>query len=284
VSVALGVAWLAVATSVPLVDDAGVSHRFSAPPARIVTLAPHLTELLFAAGAGATLVGRDAWSDQPPAARAAVDVGDAFRVDLERLAALRPDAVLAWGGGTPEATLARIRALGVPLLVLEPRTLDDPARHLELLGALTGHAASAARAAAEYRAALAALRLRYADARPVRAFYQVNEQPLYTVNGRAPLGQLIALCGGVNPFAGLPVLAPVVSEEAVIAADPEVVLTADGEGGSVASLRARWARWPALAATRRDAFVALDAGLVTRPGPRLPAAALALCTALDRVR
>jgi iron complex transport system substrate-binding protein len=115
-------------------------------------------------------------------------------------------------------------------------------------------------------------------------FYQVNEEPLYTVNGRAPLGQLIELCGGVNPFATLVALAPVVSEEAVLAADPQLILTSAGEGGSVDALRARWGRWHALAATRRKAFVALDADLVARPGPRLPEGAAAVCAAIEAER
>jgi iron complex transport system substrate-binding protein len=274
----------ALASPLQVVDDQGTTVRFAAPPARIVTLAPHLSELVHAAGAGLALVGRDSWSDHPAVVRRAADVGDAFRVDLERLAALRPDLVLAWGGGTPEATVARIRALGIAVAVLEPKSLEDPARHLELLGRLTGHAREAREAADRYRAALAALRERYGAARKVRVFYQVNERPLYTVNGTAPLGQMLALCGGENPFAELPVLAPVVSAEAVVAADPEVVISAEGEGGSVAALRRNWSRWPQLAAARRDAFVALDAALVTRPGPRLVEGAALVCAALDSVR
>jgi len=269
---------------IELVDDAGVRHRFGAPVARLVTLAPHLTELVHAVGAGRALVGRDAYSDHPPAARAVPSVGDAFRLDLERLVALRPQAVLAWGGGTPVAVQEKVRAFGIPLVVLEPGTLEDPARHLEWVGALTGRAHEAAAAARGYRAALADLRERHAAAPLLRVFYQVNAQPLYTVNGAQPIGRMIALCGGINPFAALTALAPTVSEEAVIAADPEVILTGAGEGGSVAGLRARWGRWPGLAATAADAFHALDADLVTRPGPRMVLGAAAVCAALDEAR
>jgi iron complex transport system substrate-binding protein len=271
---------LAGAAALELRDDAGTLHRLEQPATRIVALAPHLSELVFAAGAGAALVGRDSWSDHPLAARAATDVGDAFRLDLERLVTLKPDLVLAWGGGTPAATIAKLRELGL----LRPSTLDDPARHIEMIGALAGKRYEAEVATRAYRAAIAGLRTQQAGAAPLRVFYQVNEQPLYTVNGQAPLGQIIALCGGVNPFAALVPLAPVVSEEAVIAADPQIILSAAGEGGSVAALRARWGKWPKLAATRRNAFVALDAGLVTRPGPRLPQGASAVCAALDAER
>lgn len=272
------------AAPLELRDDAGTLHRLERPAARIVTLAPHLSELVFASGAGPALVGRDSWSDHPLAARAAVDVGDAFRLDLERLVTLRPDIVLAWGGGTPPAAIAKLRELGLRVVVLRPDTLDDPARHLEMLGILTGHRDEATAAALRYRQALATLRTRAEGAGPLRVFYQVNEQPLYTVNGTAPLGQVITLCGGINPFAALAPLAPVVSEEAVVAADPQVILSASGEGGSVAALKARWGKWPKLAATRRGAFHALDADLVTRPGPRLPEGAAALCAALDAER
>lgn len=272
------------AAPIELRDDAGTAQRFDRPAVRVVALAPHLTELVFAAGAGSALVGRDSWSDHPAGARAATDVGDAFRLDLERLVTLQPDLVLAWGGGTPQVAIDKLRQLKLRVVVLAPQSLDDPARHLEIIGVLTGHAAEATAAARRYRDAMAALRVRHAQATPLRVFYQVNEQPLYTVNGRAPLGQIIALCGGVNAFATLEALAPVVSEEAVIAADPELILTSAGEGGSVAALRARWGRWSALAAAKHGAFVALDADLVTRPGPRLPEGAAAVCAALDAAR
>lgn len=278
--------WSAAATAAEVVvtDDAGATHRFAAPVARMVTLAPHLTELAWAVGAGATVVGRDSWSDHPAAARAVPSVGDAFRLDLERVVATRPQAVLAWGGGTPAAVVEKVRALGIPVVLLEPRTLDDPARHLELVGALTGHGAEAAAAARAYRERLAALRAAHSGATKVRVFYQVSEQPLYTVNGRQPIGLMLELCGGLNPFAALGALAPVVGEEAVVAADPELILTHAGEGGSAAALAARWGRWPGLAATKAGAFVALDGDLVTRPGPRMAEGAAAVCAALAGAR
>lgn len=272
------------AAEVVVTDDAGVDHRFAAPVTRVATLAPHLTELVFAVGAGPALVGRDSWSDHPPAAQAVPSIGDAFRLDLERLVASRAQAVLAWGGGTPVAVIEKVRALGIAVVVLEPRTLEDPARHLELIGALTGRAAEAVSLATRYRGRLAALRRNHADAARVRVFYQVSEQPIYTVNGKQPIGLMIELCGGSNPFAALAALAPVVSEEAVVAADPELILTHAGEGGSVGALRARWSRWPGLAATRRDAFRELDGDLVTRPGPRMIDGAEAVCAALSQAR
>ena len=118
----------------------------------------------------------------------------------------------------------------------------------------------------------------------LRVFYQVSDQPLYTVTGRQPIGLMLELCGGVNPFAALDALAPVVSEEAVVAADPELILTHAGEGGSVAALAARWGRWPTLAATRRGGFGAVDGDLVTRPGPRMAEGAAAVCAALAQAR
>jgi len=272
------------AGEVVVTDDAGITHRFVAPVTRIVTLAPNLTELVYAVDAGTALVGRDAWSDFPTAAMAVPSVGDAFRLDLERVVALRTQVVLAWGGGTPAAVVEKVRALGVPVVLLEPKSLEDPARHLELIGALTGHAATAAPIARRYRERLAALRAKHAGAAPLRVFYQVTEQPLYTVNGQQPIGQMIALCGGINPFAALTALAPVVSEEAVVAADPQLILTHGGEGGSAEVLRARWRKWPTLAATRSDAFQALDGDLVTRSGPRTVDGAVAVCAAIDGAR
>lgn len=274
----------AAAAEIVVTDDAGSAQRFAAPVTRVVTLAPHLTELVFAVGAGAAVVGRDSWSDFPAAVRAVPSIGDAFRLDLEQVVALRAQVVLAWGGGTPATVIAKIRALGIPVVLLEPKSLEDPARHLELIGTLTGHGPEATIAARVYREKLAALRTAHAGAKPLRVFYQINEQPLYTVNGQQPIGLMLALCGGVNPFAALTALAPVVSEEAVVAADPQLILTHVGEGGTVEALRVHWRRWPTLLAVRTDAFEALDGDLVTRPGPRMVEGAAAVCAALAKAR
>lgn len=261
--------------------DSPAAGNAGAPPQRIVTLAPSLAELVHAAGAGDRLVGVSAYSDYPPAVRALPVIGDAFAVDRERLALLDPDLLLAWESGTAAHRVEALRAAGHRVEVIRTRGLADVAEALRRIGALAGSEAQAQVAARDYEARLAELRQQYADADPIRVFYQVSRRPLYTVTGEHYIGELIALCGGVNVFAGLRGLAPTVSEEAVLERDPEVLLAA-GEPDSDAL--DDWQRWPRLAANRYGNRFHLPPSLTGRAGPRLPEAGRALCERLDRAR
>ena len=267
--------------SVSVIDDEGSTITLRQPAARIVSLAPHLTEQLFAIGAGDRIVGTTEFADYPPAARAIVRVGRAHSVDLESVAALRPDLVVIWGSGFPPATIDSVRRLGVPVFVSEPRTLDDVARSLERLATLTGR--DGATAAASFTAKVAALRAQYADRAPVRVFYQVWATPLMTLSGRHVISEAITVCGGRTVFAELVPIAPQVSMEAVVAADPQLIITAE-PGARAGDALAMWQRFPTLAATRRGQFVTLDADRMNRHGPRLADEIAVLCAAIDRTR
>ncbi len=267
--------------SVSVIDDEGSTITLRQPAARIVSLAPHLTEQLFAIGAGDRIVGTTEFADYPPAARAIARVGRAHSVDLESVAALKPDLVVIWGSGFPPATIDSVRRLGVPVFVSEPRTLDDVARSLERLGTLTGR--DGAPAAANFTAKVAALRAQYAGRAPVRVFYQVWATPLMTLSGRHVISEAITVCGGRNVFAELVPIAPQVSMEAVVAADPQLIITAE-PGARAGDALAMWQRFPTLAATRRGQFVTLDADRMNRHGPRLADEIAVLCAAIDRTR
>lgn len=251
------------------------------PVARVVALAPNLAEMVYQAGAGDTLVGVVAFSDFPEQVSSLPGVGDAFRVDFEQLAVLNPDLVLAWGGGNPEHMLQRIRDLGFRLEVLTPNKLEDIADHLELIGEWTGHAAEADLAALNFRKQLAELRKSYLGVESVKVFYQISTQPLYTVNSKQFIGQIIALCGGTNIFADLTEMAPVVSPESVVAADPQLILTGSEQLSEVIAL---WSRWPQMQAVGHAGILGVDARLVARASPRLIQGARQICQALDQVR
>lgn len=250
------------------------------PPQRIVTLAPHLAELVFAAGAGEQLVGTVAWTDYPPAAAALPHIGDAFRIDLEALAALQPDLVLGWTGGNPDHLLEQLGQRGYRVVALEPRRLDDIGRHLVEIGELAGTEAAAREAAAIYRVDLYGLRRAHADKPELRVFYQVSWRPLYTVGGRQLISEIIALCGGRNVFADLGELAPAVAMEAVIARDPEVILTAEGQSVDLDE----WRRWPGISAVAAGHLYTVDGDLVVRPSPRILEGTRQVCAALDLAR
>ena len=197
---------------------------------RVVTLAPNLTELVFAAGAGQTLVGVSAYSDYPVAARQLPVIGDAFAVDRERLALLQPDLLLVWQSGTPAQVVDELRRGGFRVEVIKTRTLADVAEALRRIGELTGYAQQAADVASAYTDALQNIAARHAATKHLRVFYQVDKRPLYTVNGEHYVSELIAICGGSNVFADLGELAPAVNVEAVLERDPEVML-ASGDAG-----------------------------------------------------
>ena len=265
-------------------DDRGSIIELPAPAKRIVSLAPNITELLFAAGAGERVVGASEFSDYPAAAKAIPRIGSSAHLDLERVVQLEPDLIVVWGNGTPELQLEALRRLGIPLFYSEARALDDLPRTLLQLGTLAGSEPQARAAAAAFSSRLSDLRSRYASRAPVRIFWQVWVHPLLTISRRHIIDDVIRLCGGTNVFAELPTLVPSVSIEAVIAADPEGIVTttdasADGGDGLEQWRRLRW-----LSATARGNFIVLDAGTIDRASPRILDGAAALCERLESVR
>jgi iron complex transport system substrate-binding protein len=275
-----------------VVDDSGRRFEFDTPPKRVVALAPSLSELVFAAGGGAALVGTTALSDFPPEARRVPRIGDAGRLDVERVLAMKPDLVLVWQRGATSREQEQLAAAGIPLFHLEPRRLGDVAGAIERLGDLLGTRAAAVPRAAELRRRLADLQRRHAGSAPVRVFYQVWARPLMTINDRQLISDVISLCGGRNVFGDLAPLVPVVSTESVVAADPEVIVTASVEGGAAPAWQRRpdepafsiWRDHVQMKAVRGGWLFALNGDGISRPGPRIVDGAAAMCAVLEEVR
>lgn len=276
-----------VGTAVSAVDDAGNTVTLAAPAQRVISLAPHTTELIYAAGGGAKLVGAVAYSDYPPQALKVPRVGDNRALDLERIVALKPDLIVVWRHGNAQQQIDRLRELHIPLFFSEPHRLDDVATSLTRLGVLLGTEKTAEDAARTYRGEIEQLRARYAQHAPVSVFYEVWDRPLMTINGEHMISDVIALCGGRNVFAALRPLVPTLSTEAVLAARPEAILTASQ--GATTSDRplpalAYWRAWPQLPAVAHGNLFAIDGDLLTRPGPRIAQGAAQLCEDLDLAR
>lgn len=269
--------------AVEVVDDTGATVRLAAPAQRIVSLAPHLTEVLYAAGAGGKVVGVVEYSNFPEAAKAVRRIGGYSKLDLEAVAALQPDLAVGWEGGNAPASIARLRALGIPVYLSQPGSIDGVARTLERIGALAGTAATAQTAATHYRERLGALRERYAARPPVRTFYQVWKQPLLTVGGGQVISDAIRLCGGTNVFGALKPLAPAVTVEAVLAADPEAIV-ASGMDEARPEWLDDWRQWQTLAAVRRDNLFFVPPDLIQRHTPRLVEGIERLCVQLETAR
>ncbi|RXZ43957.1 cobalamin-binding protein [Crenobacter cavernae] len=273
-SLAAGAAQAAVSVS----DATGRTVTLARPATRIVALAPHTVELLYAAGAGARVVAAVDYSDFPPEAAKLPRVGGVTGFSLEVLLRQKPDLVVAWRDGLGPREEARLRSLGVPLYISRPLQLDDVAAEIAALGQLADTVPAAQAAASRYRARLAALRQRYATRAPVSVFYQIGQTPIFTVSNASFVGQMIEACGGRNVFGALKLPAPQVSAETVVAARPQVMLADDA-----ATLEA-WSRWTRLPAVAAGTRYTLPGDLVGRPGPRLVDGAEAVCATLEKAR
>lgn len=264
-------------------DDLGHRVTLSEPAQRIVALAPHAVEMLYAAGAEDSLVGAVEHSDWPAEAQQLPRVGDYKSIDYERLLALNPDLVIAWESGNGPRMIERLRELGLRVYVSEPRAIEDIPRALERLGRLAGSSEQAERAAARFRRRLSALRERYAERPPVSTFYQVWNEPLVTINGEHLISQVIELCGGRNVFAGLASLAPAIGVEAVLQRDPEAII-ASGMGEERPEWLDGWQRWPGLTAVREDNLYFVPPYLIQRHSPRILDGAELVCEHLQEAR
>lgn len=273
---------LPAGSAVTVRDDGGQTLALAQPARRVVTLSPHLAELVFAAGAGDRLVGVMRYSDYPEAAARLPLVGDAFAVNLEAVAALKPDLLLVWTSGLNPRQQQAVRTLGIPVYDSETTSVDGIADTLERLGRLLGTEAAAGTAARDTRERWAALRARYAARRPVRVFYQLWDEPLMTVNRKHLIAQAIEACGGVNVFGAETALTPTVGWEAAVAANPELVVS--GMSRDEPARLAAWRRFPRVDAVRRHQLVALDSEAIARMSPRFVDAAGLLCDAIEAAR
>lgn len=267
--------------AITVLDDDGKPVTLQKPALRVVALAPHVTEMLFAAGGAEKIVGAVTYSDYPEAAKQIPRVGDNRQVDMERLLAMKPDLLVIWRHGASERQIEQLRQLGIPMYHSEPKKLDQIADNLEKIGKLLGTEPAANAAAKDLRQKLTAIRARYAARPPVRTFYQVWDKPLYTLNGEHIVSDALKACGGQNIFADQKVTAPVVSVEAVLEADPEAIFgTAEKDYGGVNL----WRPFKTLKATRQDNLFTIEGELLNRAGPRMIAGTAVLCEKLEEAR
>jgi len=274
---------LRVFAEVAVIDDVGQEVALISPAMRVVSLAPNLTEILFFIGAGEQVVGVVEYSDFPPAARDLPVIGSHNRFDVEQILSLKPDLIVGWRSGNSQEDLDGLKRLGLPVFISEPSTVEGIVSLMERLGELTGHQAQSLSQASAFRASFNASRETYSTRRQVRVFYQVWEQPIYTLNGDHVISQLISLCGGTNIFSDLKQLAPVVSLESVLARDPEVIV-GGGVFGQTPPWAERWQSWPTVRAVRNRHIYAVDSDHIARMGPRLAEGVEALCLVIDKAR
>ena len=271
------------ATGLEVVDDTGAHLKLAQPARRIVSLAPGATEMLFAAGAGARLIGTVAYADQPAAARQVPRIGDSSAIDMERLVVLKPDVVVYWPGGNNPAQIAQLKRLGFVLYGQQVNRLGDLVASLQRLGILAGTGEAARQRAAQIEAQLVQLRARYSTRAPLTALLETWNQPLYTVGGRHLMSDALTVCGAVNVFGDLPQLSPAVQPEAVITRNPDLIIAAAPPGAGVQWLQA-WRNFPALKAVRTGNLLDFKDQALSRLGPSVVDATAGLCAQIELAR
>lgn len=273
---------LPLRAEIRVLDDVGNAITLSRPAQRIVTVAPHAMELVYAAGGLSRIAGKSSHSHYPPTARAIPEIGDNRQIDVERVLALKPDLLVAWQHGVSQRQLDRLRQYGIAVYISDPRRLADIPDSIERLATLLGTEKRAAVEAKRLRRKLAWLRGHYGQRKVVSVFYQVSDRPLYTLNDQHIIGEAIRLCGGTNVFGMMKTLAPQVGIEAVLAANPDAIIhtSVDPQGDGLAF----WKRYPMLKAVRSGHLSKLNPDLLDRPGPRMVDGVERLCEAIDKAR
>lgn len=257
-------------------DDAGLLIHLNSPARRIVSLAPDMTEILFAIGADKQIAGVMSGSDYPPAALRLPVMGSHSGLDLERILSLHPDLIITWSHGFSRP-LTVLKKMGIPVYTAQPRRLEDVAKTMKNLGCLTGTEVKANQAALNYSQRLAALRKQYQTQKTIRVFYQISTYSLMTINKESWIHEALALCGGRNIFADAMTIAPEISWESVVMANPQVIMS--GETGD--HWKRRWQRWPEISAVKNQLLFSLDADLIHRAGPRLVEGVSEICQYLN---
>jgi iron complex transport system substrate-binding protein len=269
------------AAAVCVNDDLQREVCLEQPAARVISLSPGITELLFEVGAGERIQGTSTYSQYPEAAKQIDEIGSYQRLDMEAITVRRPDLIIAWASGSPSEQVEQLQAMGIPVYWSEIRRLEDIATSLQRFAVLTGQRGKGETLAQRLSERLLALRRRFAKAEPVSVFFQIWDAPLMTVNQEHLISQAITLCGGTNPFASLPRLTPRVDREAVIARDPQVLMTSGPAVG--ADGLDEWKQYPQMRAVSQQQLIYVP-GTLSRATSRSLDAVESMCQALARVR
>jgi iron complex transport system substrate-binding protein len=267
----------AAEATAPVVDAAGREVTLPAPARRIVALAPHIVENLYSVGAGPKIVGAVDYSDFPAAARNLPRVGGVAGISVERIVALNPDLVIGWLSGTDSRVMAALEGLAVPYYLDEIRSLEDLGRSLAHLGVMTGQMEKASLARARLRKAIMENAPGRDEGRP-SVFLQLWDQPLQSVGAQHLLTDVIARCGGRSITADVPGLAPRIETEAVLAADPDIIIVESQEQAHI------WQRFPDLNALRDERVYAISPDLLHRPTLRLLEGMDVICSRIEEAR
>ncbi|TLU64139.1 cobalamin-binding protein [Thalassotalea litorea] len=250
---------------------------------RIIALAPHIVEMLYAIDLGDNIIATLEHADYPQAAKAIPRVGNYAQLNIEQIVALEADVIIAWKTGNPDADIQRLKQLGQTVIYSHPQRLVDVANEIERFGDRFGNAGIAKAKADEFRHALEQLHKNYQDKTPVKVFYQLWPQPLTTVAGNAWPQQQLELCGAQNPFKNADNDYPQINIEDVLVANPELFIIPTSKHSNDA-LAITWQKYTKLDAVKHQQFSQTDADMLHRMTLRMPKELARLCQQIDKSR
>lgn len=272
-----------VYAEIRVTDDMGRIVKLDNPAERIISLAPHITESLFSAGAGNKIIGAVSYSDYPEAAKKIPRVGGYPSLDIEKIISLKPDLIIAWSSGNNAAQVEKLISLGLTVFLSEPRYPKDIAETIRRFGIVSGTSDVALKSYEEFLQHYQMLKERFSSKEKVKVFYQIWNKPLMTISGGHLISNIIELCGGENVFSDIKVLTPRISLESVIESKSEVIVSG-GMGKARPDWLDDWRSWTDLPAVKNNQLYFIEPALMQRVGPRILNGADKLCELLDKSR
>lgn len=273
----------AALTSTVAIAAEQVEQKETDYPKRIIALSPHAVELLYAIGAGDSIVGTITHADYPKAAQQIEIIGDHRGIALEKLISLKPDLVVTWARGNKLNQVQQITRLGFKVVDSDPKGLDDIPTDLRALGKITGHSEQAEKVAQKFEAKLAVLTKEYQHRKPIKVFYQLWSKPLMTISKGSWINQFITRCGGINVFSDVDNPYPKISTENILLTGAEVILIPDDNKTRSHELF-DWKRWTILPAVKNKQIYYPNAKVLHRPTPRVLAPMKEVCEFIDNAR
>ena len=268
--------------TIEVTDNFGRLVRVEKPVTRIISLAPHITENLFSAGAGDKVIGIVEYSDYPAATKTIPSVGSYAQFSIETILAMKPDLVVAWRGGNNSEALDQLERLGLTLYYSEPRSFDDIINNIHHYAALADSRDTLDPRVHEVKEHIAQSRDEFANSERVDVFYQVWSDPLMTLNGEHFISRVLEVCGARNLFADLPIIAPRVEWEAVIEANPHAIVM--GQNHNVPADTSLWEKWTMVDAVKNNHFVFVHSDTMHRHTLRMLLAIGGFCDQIHEVR
>lgn len=266
-----------------ITDHTGRIVTLIKPATRVISLSPHLTEILFSIQAGDLIVGTVSYSNFPEQAKSIPQIGSYNAINFESALALKPDLVISWSSGNGPDMIEKFKALNIPIFVSDIHNIEDIPKLQEEIGIMTNKIVQANSAKQAFLLEYKRLKNNYKNKAPVTVFYQVWNEPLQTINGQHLISKVIDLCGGINVFSDAQAIAPILNIETMLAKNPEVII-ASGMDEARPEWLDEWREWPTLDAVKHNRLYFIPPDIIQRHSPRILLGAKMMCKHLDNAR